>query len=65
MKQEFIRTNIFKEDWNNAGLNDDDLIELENLLLKNPKAGTVIPGLSGGRKVRFMAKGKGIKHGKI
>jgi len=63
MKREFIRTNVFEEDWKDAGLNDDDLCELENMLLKNPKAGDVIPHLSGGRKLRFAAKGKGKSGG--
>ena len=63
MKREFIRTDIFEEDWKDAGLNDDDLRELENLLLENPKAGDVIPHLSGGRKLRFAASGRGKSGG--
>ena len=63
MKREFIRTNVFDEDWKDAGLNDDDLCELEDTLLKNPKAGTVIPHLSGGRKLRFAASGRGKSGG--
>ena len=63
MKREFIRTNVFEEDWKDAGLNDDDLCELENILLKNPKAGDVIPHLSGGRKLRFATKGRGKSGG--
>jgi len=63
MKREFIRTAIFEEDWKDAGLNDDDLCELENILLVNPKAGDVIPGLSGGRKLRFAAGGRGKSGG--
>jgi len=63
MKREFIRTNIFEEDWKDAGLNDDDLYELEDILLENPKAGVVIPHLSGGRKLRFAAKGRGKSGG--
>jgi len=63
MKREFIRTHIFEEDWKDAGLNDDDLFELENILLENPKAGVVIPYLSGGRKIRFAAKGRGKSSG--
>jgi len=63
MKREFIRTNVFEEDWKDTGLNDDDLCELENILLKNPKAGDVIPHLSGGRKLRFATKGRGKSGG--
>jgi len=63
MRREFIRTNIFEEDWKNAGLNEDDLYELEDLLLENPQAGDVIPHLSGGRKLRFAASGRGKSGG--
>ena len=63
MRREFIKTNIFDEDWKKAGLNDDDLLVLENTLLENPKVGKVIPGLSGGRKLRFAASGRGKSGG--
>ncbi len=63
MKREFIRTDVFAEDWMDAGLNDDDLRELENILLYNPKAGDVIPHLAGGRKLRFAASGHGKSGG--
>jgi len=63
MKREFIRTNVFEEDWKNAGLYDNDLRELERILLENPQAGNVIPHLSGGRKVRFAAGGRGKSGG--
>jgi len=63
VKREFVRTNIFEEDWRDAGLNDDDLRDLENILLENPKAGDVIPHLSGGRKLRFASSGHGKSGG--
>ena len=63
MKREFVRTDVFEEGWINAGLNDDDLCDLENLLLQNPKAGVVIPHLSGGRKLRFAIKNHGKSGG--
>jgi len=63
MKRQFIRTAIFDEDWKEAGLNDDDLRELERILLNNPQVGDVIPHLSGARKVRFAAKGRGKSGG--
>ena len=59
MKRVFVRTRVFDEDWKDAGLNDDDLRDLENILLENPKAGNVIPHLSGARKLRFAAGGHG------
>jgi len=63
MKREFIRTKVFEEDWKDAGLNDDNLLELESQLLENPQAGVVIPHLSGGRKIRFAASGRGKSGG--
>ena len=63
MKREFIRTEIFEKDWEDAGLNDDALRELERILLENPKAGDVIPGLSGGRKLRFALNNRGKSKG--
>ena len=63
MKREFIRTVIFEKDWADMGLNEDDVRELENVLLDNPKVGVVIPGLSGGRKLRFAAGGHGKSGG--
>ena len=63
MKREFIRTHIFEEDWKDAGFDDDDLSNLEEILLRNPKAGVVIPYLSGGRKLRFAADGRGKSGG--
>jgi hypothetical protein len=59
MNREFIRTNIFEEDWKDAGLNDDDLRELENILLENPEAGALIRGAGGARKVRIAFPGQG------
>jgi hypothetical protein len=63
MRREFIRTHIFEEDWKDAGLDDRDLSDLEEILLRNPKAGVVIPHLSGGRKLRFAVDGSGKSGG--
>ena len=63
MKREFITTAIFDEDWGQLGLDDDNLRELQQLLIDNPKAGAVIPGLSGGRKLRVALKSGGKSGG--
>ncbi|MCL2663311.1 MAG: type II toxin-antitoxin system RelE/ParE family toxin [Oscillospiraceae bacterium] len=63
MKREFIRTHIFEEDWKDAGLDDNNLNDLEEILLRNPKAGVVIPHLSGGRKLRFAVGERGKSGG--
>ena len=63
MNREFVRTIPFERSWSAIGLNDDDLRELENMLLANPNAGVVIPGLSGCRKMRFQLSGRGKSGG--
>jgi hypothetical protein len=45
------------------GLNDDDLIELQNQLMKRPTAGSVIQGTGGARKLRFALKNVGKSGG--
>lgn len=46
------------------GLTDNDLIPLENALLKNPRLGDVIEGTGGARKIRIQLKsGRGKSSG--
>ena len=63
MQREFIRTVPFERSWTAAGLDDDDLRELENLLLRHPDIGAVIPGLNGCRKLRVQLPGRGKSGG--
>ena len=63
MRRQFIELQSFQKAWEEIGLNDDDLFELETKLLKNPSAGVVIKGSGGARKVRFEAQGKGQRGG--
>lgn len=58
MKREFIRTATFDRSWIAIGLGENELRELEDILLKNPISGVVIPHLSGARKVRFAPEGR-------
>lgn len=53
----------FTKKWAAMGLNDDDLIVLQELLLKDPKIGDVIPGASGIRKIRIPLDGIGKRSG--
>lgn len=53
----------FTRKWKMLGLGDDDLIVLQNLLLKDPKIGDVIPGAGGIRKVRIPVDGIGKRSG--
>lgn len=51
MKRTFIEVPIFTNRWKELGLTDEDLRELENVLLRNPKAGDTIQGTGGIRKM--------------
>lgn len=45
------------------GLNDDSLLALEALLLKDPQMGDVIEGTGGARKLRIQLEGRGKRGG--
>ena len=49
----FIELTSFRLKWKNLGLSDDDLKNLEQELLNDPKVGDVLQGTGGVRKMRF------------
>ncbi len=51
MKRTFIEVPIFTNRWKELGLTDENLRELENALLRNPKTGDTIQGTGGIRKM--------------
>jgi hypothetical protein len=53
MDVSFIQLTAFTNQWKKLGLSDEDLQALERQLQRNPKAGDVLPGTGGLRKVRF------------
>ena len=59
---EFVETSIFTEQISRL-LTDDEYYDLQALLAENPKAGDVIPGASGLRKLRWRTKGRGKRGG--
>lgn len=63
MTREFIFTKPFRDSWNRMGLNDNDLKQLEEILLKNPQEGDVIQGTGGARKLRIQLEGRGKRGG--
>lgn len=65
MTRTFIETPIFTAKWKELGLNDDNLKELQNILLENPKLGDTISHTGGLRKIRVPMenKGKGKRSG--
>lgn len=63
MTRTFIEIDSFTKKWKGMGLTEDDLAVLQELLLKDPKIGDVIPGASGIRKVRIPVEGIGKRSG--
>lgn len=63
MTREFIYTASFNSCWKAMGLNDENLRELEQELLKNPLLGDVIEGTGGARKLRIKIRNRGKSGG--
>ena len=59
---EFVETSIFTQRITKL-LTDEAYRELQAVLVENPKAGDVIPGTSGLRKLRWRATGRGKRSG--
>lgn len=59
MIRTFIEVPLFTKRWGEIGLNDDDLLRLQIMLLKDPESGPVMEGTGGIRKVRFPLKNCG------
>ena len=63
MTREFVYTEPFRRSWKAMGLGDDDAKKLEEMLLENPKAGDVIEGTGGARKIRIQMENRGKSGG--
>lgn len=59
----FVSLDQFEDDWAVCGLEDDDLGSLQLGIMGNPKAGSVIPGTGGVRKLRFAGRSVGKRGG--
>jgi len=55
MTCEFVMMPEFDRQWKNMGLGDDELRQLQETLLHNPKAVNVIRGTKGLRKIRIAS----------
>lgn len=53
MTRTFIEVPLFTKRWNEIGLGETELTQLQIMLLKDPESGPVIEGTGGIRKVRF------------
>lgn len=63
MNRTFIEVPIFTKKWKELGFTDENLRDLENILLTNPKSGDVIQGTGGLRKIRIPLNSKGKRGG--
>ena len=63
MTRLFIYTTPFRNAWKAMGLNDADLVQLEEILLENPQKGDVIEGTGGARKLRIQIGNHGKSGG--
>jgi len=59
MTREFVMMPEFDRQWHKMGLSDEELRQLQETLLQNPKAGDVIRGTNGLRKIRIAFEGQG------
>ena len=55
----FVEIPLFSTRWTEIGLDEDDLLALQIMLLKDPESGPVMEGTGGIRKVRFPLKNRG------
>jgi len=60
---EFHHTALFDADWDDLGLDDEALAELQEMIIENPDCGRVISSTGGLRKVRFALPGGGKSGG--
>ncbi len=59
MTREFVELPSFKKEWAALGLGDAELRRLEIELLENPRAGAMVQGTGGVRKMRFAFENRG------
>lgn len=59
MTRTFIETPIFTTKWQELGLTDENLKDLQKILLENPKLGDTISHTGGLRKIRIAMENKG------
>jgi hypothetical protein len=59
MTREFVMMPEFDRQWQKLGLGDNELRQLQEALLQNPKTGNVIQGTKGLRKIRIAFEGQG------
>ena len=63
MEREFIYVPSFEKKWSNLNLDDDDMMLLEDYIMKNPNAAVIMQGTGGLRKLRWPLPGFGKSSG--
>jgi hypothetical protein len=58
-----IETPDYLQDANDAGLSDEEMAAIVQIIASDPKAGDLMVGTGGARKLRFAAGGKGKRGG--
>jgi len=58
-----VRTPTFQRDARDAGLNDDDVLEIASTIAADPLAGDLMVGTGGARKMRHRGRGNGKRGG--
>ena len=58
-----MKYQCLQKKWKEFGLTDENLRDLENVLLENPKAGDTIQGTGGLRKIRIPLENTGKRGG--
>ncbi|MBQ3456092.1 MAG: hypothetical protein IJG36_06620 [Synergistaceae bacterium] len=59
MKRAFVQTHEFSKNWDKLGFTDEDLRNLENQIMDNPKRWPIIQGTGKLRKMRFAFHNRG------
>lgn len=59
MTREFVELPLFRSKWKFLGLNDTDLLRLQEEILLDPKIGKVMRETGGVRKMRFAFEHRG------
>ena len=63
INREFVMMPEFDRQWKHLGFGDEELRQLQEKLLENPKAGAVLRGTGGLRKYRIAFPGRGKSGG--
>lgn len=58
-----LTTRLFEADAANAGLSEDEIMEIIAWISENPRKGAIMPGTGGARKARFAGKREGKSGG--